>query len=197
MEAVEIQAVEGHLIFPSCDLRIVLTKPISEGEDVHVAPHPRWKSGKVTQRLSGCRILSGTTNKAVYAISIRPVAFDRYHIELLLLDEPACDARALTIEIVGAMRSLANQYQPAIADPFHQRIVVGSFEGERDSSPINLGDGSRRGQDFTRSLTADLKLGVQALVRNCDGFHWTKRIQLKDAETAAFGCRQLAAERFV
>src|SRR5438046_896670 len=83
----------------------------------------------------------------MHPMGIRPVAFNRYRIEIFFLDQTTGNGRPFTVEIMGPMRGLTDQDQAPVTDPAHQGIIVVSVECERNGSPIDLGYGDFRRQN--------------------------------------------------
>src|SRR5688572_5697817 len=63
------------------------------------------------------------THPPVDAIRIRPVRFDRHDIETFARDEGLRHLCADLVELMSAVRRLADQHETRIADGFEQRIT--------------------------------------------------------------------------
>ena len=123
VEAVEIEAVEPGGIGGIAAV-VVRAQPADEVEHLGVAPHPGREALKAAQRLLGVRVLAGPADVAVDAVGVGPVGLDGDAGETLLLDQPAGDQGALAVELVGAVRGLAEQDEAGVADLLQQRVVV-------------------------------------------------------------------------
>src|SRR5208337_240075 len=106
METVEIEAIEARFCWGWPRI-IARAQPLDELHDLGIAPHPGWKAPEAGKRFIGVNIVAYAPHITVYAISVRPVSLDRYCSEIFLCNEPLGDLGALTVELVGAMRSLA------------------------------------------------------------------------------------------
>jgi len=60
----------------------------------------------------------------VDAVGVRPVGLDRDGREALLFNESFSDLRALAVELVRAVLSLAEQDESRIADQPDQRVII-------------------------------------------------------------------------
>jgi len=52
-------------------------------------------------------------------------------VEAFLVDQPLGDLRALAIELVRAVRRLADEDQMRVADHLQQRVVIAAVTGDR------------------------------------------------------------------
>src|SRR5512143_73737 len=99
-------------------------EPPDEIENVCIAPHPCWEALESCKSLDSIRIPTRPANIPVDAVCIRPVGLYRDRSESPLLDQALGDLGPLSIELVGAMRCLAKQYEASVAYEFQQRIIV-------------------------------------------------------------------------
>jgi hypothetical protein len=67
---------------------------------------------------------------AVDPVSIGPVGLDCDRAESLLLDEALRDERALPVELVRAVRGLADQDELRVPDQLQQPVVIARRTGE-------------------------------------------------------------------
>ena len=102
----------------------MVAEPADEVEDVGVAPHPGRESLESRQRVDGLGVVAATADVAVDAIGVGPVGLDGHGVEALLADQPLGDLRPLPIELVRAVRGLADQHEAGVADQLEQGIVV-------------------------------------------------------------------------
>ena len=61
---------------------------------------------------------------AIDAGGVGPVGLHRDRGEALVLQEAARQARALTVELVGAVRGLADEDDARVADQVQQAVVI-------------------------------------------------------------------------
>src|SRR5207244_8413043 len=96
-----------------------------ELDGLPVRPHPGRPAVEGVQRLEGGGGGAGKTlDVPIDALAIRPVALDGDEAKALLADEPPADPRSPRIELVRAVRRLAQQDVVRVADPVDQRIEV-------------------------------------------------------------------------
>jgi hypothetical protein len=77
----------------------------------------------------------------VDVVCIRPVGLEQHHREPLLLDQPPRHARALTIELAGAVRGLAEQDELVVANDVQDTVVVALAAGQwlgQTANSLNL-----------------------------------------------------------
>src|SRR5207237_5748167 len=88
-EAVNVKTVEANALALGQGL-IVRPKPLGQGRDLLVGPHPRWPTLEGVQHLAstGAR-LRQILDIAIDAVAIGPLAFYRYERETPLFDKPA------------------------------------------------------------------------------------------------------------
>jgi len=72
----------------------------------------------------------------VHAPGIRPVGFGGDGLKSLFYDQPLCEERACLVELVRAVRSLADQNEIRIAHKFHRTVEIGRRAFHR-ASPYN------------------------------------------------------------
>src|SRR6185312_1079738 len=110
MQAVDVQTIESDLSRPGGELVVELPKPADEVEDIRVAPHPLREAAESVQRLGCVGIVSGAAHIAIDAIRIWPVGLCRHGRESLFANQPLRDLPSNAVELMGAMRSLANEH---------------------------------------------------------------------------------------
>ena len=135
-QAVEIEPVEAGL---GRRMRLGVVagpEPLHEGQDVAVPPHPGGEPPEPPQCCLGIRVVGRAHHVPVHPIGVGPVPFDRHHGEPQFVDEPASDARPLPIELVGAVRRLADQHDPPIPDETEERVVVLGHTCHRPRCPV-------------------------------------------------------------
>ena len=76
------------------------------------------------ERGLGIRVVAFTANVPIHAVGVRPIGFNGYRAEAFLDDQTLGDLRALVIEVVGAVRSLAEEDESRIANEVEQWAVV-------------------------------------------------------------------------
>ena len=97
----------------------MLAQPAYEVEHVGVAPHPLREPLEARERLAAAPVFAPPAHVAVDAVGVRPVGLDRHGRKAFLFDEPLRDLRALAVELVRAVRRLAEQHEPRVADESH------------------------------------------------------------------------------
>jgi hypothetical protein len=130
VQAVQVEAVEPR----ACARRervVVRAQPLDEIDDVGVAPHPRREAAEVAERRRSARLGAHAANMAIDAIGVRPVRLDCHCREALLDDQPLRDRRAQPVELVRAVRRLAQQHVVRIADQVEQRVEVARLVAQR------------------------------------------------------------------
>src|SRR5919106_2477740 len=130
-QAIEVEAVEADFRRVLRKRVVVRPQPLDELDHVGVAPHPRRKASEVGERLYGIEVIAHASHVAVDAVRVGPIGFDRDRREAFLLDQPLGDLGALAVELVRAVRRLAEQREARIADQVHERVVVPRSAGQR------------------------------------------------------------------
>jgi len=123
-EAVEIQPVEAGL---GCGVPVGVVagpEPLHEAEDVTVSPHPRRKTAKVRQCRIRVLVIGQPHHVSIHTVGIGPISLDGDRRKAPLVDEATGDPGPLPVELVRAMRCLADQDKTPIAHNVEQRIVV-------------------------------------------------------------------------
>src|SRR5215212_3926995 len=87
---------------------------------------------KVSERCFRIGVIAFTADEAVDAVGIGPVRLDRYSVESSFLDETAGDVGALRIELMRAMRRLADKDDLRTFESLQQRTDVARFATERE-----------------------------------------------------------------
>jgi len=130
VEAVEVEAVEAGFVGRAQDAVVVRAQRADELEHVDVAPHPRREAPEIGERGGGVRIGAFAEHEAVDAPRVGPIRLDRDGAESALLDQPPRDQRAFPIELVRAVRRVADEHEARVA------IIVssGSYSA---ASPVN------------------------------------------------------------
>src|SRR5207237_1218550 len=85
---------------------------------------------EVAERLDRLRVVADAANEPVDAIGIRPICLDIDGVEALLGDESLGDLRAVAVELVRAVRRLADQDEMRVADEREQVVVVAARPGQ-------------------------------------------------------------------
>jgi hypothetical protein len=129
-EGVHVEPVDAHVFGVGARV-VVRAQPGDEVAHVGVAPHPRREAREPGQRLLGARVGAEPAHVGVHARALRPVALDGHGAEPLLAHEPLGDAHPLAVELVRAVRALAEQHDARVADEGEQRVVVVGPPGQR------------------------------------------------------------------
>jgi hypothetical protein len=148
VEAVEVHAVEiDHAARrrASCARLVVSAEPARELDHLLVAPHPGGKAAERGERGVGVGVAGSALHPPIQSTHVGPVGFDGDGVETLLLEQPLRDARALVVELVAAVRRLAEEHEARVADPIEERVVVVALAGERNDGGEELALG-RRGE---------------------------------------------------
>jgi hypothetical protein len=104
----------------------VLAQPVDELEDHGVAPHPGREALEVRKRIGAAGVVAEAAHIAVDAVRVGPVGLDRDGVEAALDDQPPRDRGALAVEVVAAVRRLAEQREAGAGEQLDQgRVVVG------------------------------------------------------------------------
>ncbi len=93
---------------------VVVPQPVEKAQHLLVAPHP----GRETlERLARRCRRREMTDIAVDARRIGPIRLDRDDVEPVRGDQPFRDRGARPVEFGGAVRRLAEQHHPGVAEP--------------------------------------------------------------------------------
>src|SRR2546421_12936838 len=103
---------------------VVAAQPLGELDDDAVAPHPGRKTLEAAERFLRARVRALAAHVAVDAVGVRPVGLDGDGVEALLNDQTFSYLRPLAVELVRAVRSLAQQHEARFADQLQQRVVI-------------------------------------------------------------------------
>jgi hypothetical protein len=104
---------------------VVVAKPCDEVGDLLVGPHPRRPAREVGERAVGVDVCSvPALHPLVDVEAIGPVALDGDEREASFRDEPPGQLGAPAVVLRRAVRGLAEQHVPGIADPLDQRIQI-------------------------------------------------------------------------
>ena len=114
------------------------SQPLDERQHVAVSPHPRGEAAEVREGGVGVRVVRQAHDVAIHPIGVGPVRFHRDRGEAALVDQPPGDARPLPVEVVRAVRGLADQDDAAVTDEIQQPVVVVRLS--RDRVLVLLGD---------------------------------------------------------
>src|SRR6266850_404006 len=123
VQAVEVEAIEPDLGGAWLQAVVVGAQPAHEIEHVRVAPHPGGEPLETGERGIGIPVFAFAADEAVHAVRVGPVGFDRDGVEPFLDDQPLGDASPLLVELVGAMRCLAEKDQAGVSNGVDQRVV--------------------------------------------------------------------------
>ena len=124
VEAVEVEAVEADALAPRRERLVVAAQPLGELDDHAVAPHPGGEALETAERLFGLFVSALAAHVAVDAVSVRPVGLDGDGVEAFLNDQPLSDFGALAVELVRAVRRLAQKHEARFAHQLQQRVVI-------------------------------------------------------------------------
>jgi hypothetical protein len=113
--AVEVQSVEAGLRRAGRERIVVLAQPRGELGDRAIAPHPRREAAEVAERVLAAGVVALAAHPAVDAPRVRPVRLGGDRGEPGLGDQPARDLRALAVEVLGAVRRVADEDERAAA----------------------------------------------------------------------------------
>ena len=103
----------------------MIAQPTGERLYILVAPHP----GRETLKRRICIAASRTlAHVAVDRSGIGPVGLDSDDCETMFFDQPPRDRRACTVELRGAVTSLAEQHDTRIVEPFEHFAEIGVVE---------------------------------------------------------------------
>jgi len=142
--AVQVEAIEADARRRR-QRRVVGAQPVDELGDDGVAPHPGRKALEVGERGSGARVVADAADVAVDAVRVGPVGLDRDGVEAALDDQPPGQRGSLAVEVVGAVRRLADQREARVGEQLEERAVVAGRAGERHRVALDGSDRSRRG----------------------------------------------------
>ncbi len=87
----------------------------------HIHPGKRRKSARAGH---GVVVVRPPAHPAVDAVGVGPVGLDRDGGEALLVDQASGDPRTLAVELVSAVRGLADEDEASVPDAVHQAVVV-------------------------------------------------------------------------
>src|SRR5207248_10028711 len=104
--------------------RITFPEPSDKFHHNGVAPHPGWKTPEIAQSLLRALHLLAPCNKSVNPKCIRPIRFQRDCAKTFLCDQSPGQVLAGSIELMGAVRSFADENALCASCHFHQRIAV-------------------------------------------------------------------------
>ena len=104
-------------------------QPVDEISDHDVAPHPGGKAFEPAERIVGGSVTAQPANIAVDPVRVGPVRLGGDGTEALLLDEPLRDRRPRLVELLRAMRTLADQDDPRVSDDLLKRLSGGTPAG--------------------------------------------------------------------
>jgi hypothetical protein len=115
-------------------------EPAHEVEHIGISPHPGGEPLEIGERVDGIHVGSDAAHVAIHAIGIGPVGFDGHRRETSVGDQALGDRRPLPIELVRAVRRLAEKDDLGLADAVEQRVVIADRTGERDDvRPKSIG----------------------------------------------------------
>ena len=143
-EAVEVEPVEaglgrrvrlGSRCGPAATRRTPATSRLR-----HIHAGKRRKSD---ERGVGVGVVRQAHDVAVDAVGVGPVGLDRDGGEAALVDQAPGDAGSLPVELVGAVRGLADQHEPPVAHEVEQAVVVPGLVGD-GPTVVREGGESRR-----------------------------------------------------
>jgi hypothetical protein len=104
---------------------VVSMQPRHEGADVLVAPHPARKPLERVERALRVVVVGRVAAHVVIdAQCIGPVAFDRDGSKPVVLDQPARERGAVVVELVRAVRRLADHHDALVGDEVDEPIDV-------------------------------------------------------------------------
>ena len=108
----------------------MLAQPSDEVEHVGVAPHPGREALESAERIDRLGVIVCAANVPVDSVGIRPIALDADGVESLLNDQPFGELRPHGIELVRAVRRLADQDDRRVADHLEEPVVFSAIAGE-------------------------------------------------------------------
>ena len=108
----------------------MLAQPVQEVHDLAVAPHPAREAREVAERGGGVGVVVGAAGPAAGAVGVGPVGLDGHRVKAPLLDQPLRDVGAGGVELVGAVRGLAEQHAAGVADAVDEGVEVGGGAGQ-------------------------------------------------------------------
>jgi hypothetical protein len=124
VQAIQVHPVKSALRLFGQDRAVVQAQPVRELQHLAVPPHPLRETLEAGQCRVGVRVVVGATHVAVHAIRVGPIRFHDDGGEAALRDELLRDLRAGLVKLVGSVRRLADQHEPAVADGVEQGIEV-------------------------------------------------------------------------
>ena len=128
---------------------------------VPVAPHPRREAAEVGECRIGVGIVREPHDVAIDPVRVGPVALDRDDGEAELVDQPARDAGPLAVELVSAVRGLADEHELLVADEIEQRVVIVAvtmdpMRGVRDRMACLVGSRALAHRSFLSSAAVGM-----------------------------------------
>ena len=124
MQAVEVEAVEAGPRGRLRDAVVALAQPADEIEHVGVAPHPGGEALEVGQRLRGPGVAPRPSHEAVDAPGVGEVGLCCDAAEAEVDDEPLGQLGSPLVELVGAVRGLADEHDAGVARELEDGIEV-------------------------------------------------------------------------
>src|SRR5439155_21998836 len=112
---------------------VVYAQPVDKGQHLLVAPHPGREALK---GWAGLRRRSEVTDVTVDPRRIGPVGLDRDDGEAMIDDQALRDRGAGTVELRGAVRRLAEQHDPRVAEPVEKSAECLGMPGFRQLLPV-------------------------------------------------------------
>jgi len=106
-------------------------EPLHEGQDILVSPHPRREAPKVRQCRVGVIVMGEPHHVAVDTVGIGPIGLDRHRGEPALVDEATGNTGSLPVELVRAVRGLADQNETPVPDEIEQCVIVARLGRDR------------------------------------------------------------------
>lgn len=123
VQTVEVEPVETDAVQILCSARVVSMQPVDEVLDHGISPHPRREPFEPRQRLVGGSVTSRPLDPAIDSVGVGPVGLRSHSREAFVLDEPPGDSSAGVIELFGAVRALADEYEFRVADEVVQHCI--------------------------------------------------------------------------
>jgi hypothetical protein len=124
VQAVEVEPVEANRRRAGMFGVVVLAQPTDEVEHVGIAPHPLGKPAEVSERVDGVLVVAAAVNVTVDAIRGGPIGLGGDGNEAPVDDEPLGQLRAFAIELVRAVRRLADEHELRVADGVDGGVVI-------------------------------------------------------------------------
>ena len=124
VQAVEVEPVEAGPRGRIRDAVVALAQPADEIEHVGVAPHPGGEALEVGQRLRGPGVAPRPSHEAVDAPGVGEVGLGGDAAEAQVDDEPLGQLGSPLVELVGAVRGLADEHDAGVARELEDGIEV-------------------------------------------------------------------------